>query len=192
MKRHLRQGLILGSAILGIVWLTSCSGSDSKVAAPGPAKPIDAARFYTGRWYEIARTPMKLTDGCVAGTTDYIHRSDGQLIDRDACRMNTPDGQEKVYQGPVTILNPGMNTKITVHYIVWGFIPVGRTYWMLDHDDDYTWFVVANPAFDTISLFTRNPRPSGSEVAALTNHARDLGYDTKKLEFPTPFPPGER
>jgi apolipoprotein D and lipocalin family protein len=29
--------------------------------APEPAKPVDAASFYTGRWYEIGRTPRAST-----------------------------------------------------------------------------------------------------------------------------------
>jgi apolipoprotein D and lipocalin family protein len=91
----------------------------------------------------------------------------------------------------VTILDPGANNKVSVRYIVYGFIPVPRTYWMLDHGADYSWFIVTNPAFDMMSIFTRSPRPSTTEVASLTARARELGY-TKPLEYPTQFPPGEQ
>jgi apolipoprotein D and lipocalin family protein len=74
--------------------------SDQTPAAPQPVRPIDAARFYAGRCYEIARTPMKLTDGCVAGTTDYFTDADGTLIDRDACRDGSPVGKEKTVRHP--------------------------------------------------------------------------------------------
>src|ERR1700759_3098431 len=80
-----------------------------------PARPVGAASFYAGRWYEIGRTPMKLTDGCVAGYTDYQAKGDG-LYQRDACRDKTPDGKEKVIGGPLKILNPGQNTKVHVSY----------------------------------------------------------------------------
>ncbi len=185
MGRRLTIGLLLLLATL-----PACATGGGQALAPQPAKPINAARFFTGRWYEIARTPMNLTTGCVAGTTDYFTNGDGQLIDRDACRMGTPDGKEKVYQGPVTMLDPADN-KVTVHYIVYGFIPVSRTYWMLDRGDDYGWFIVTDPAFDMVSLFTRNPRPPAAEVAMLTARAASLGYDTSKLEYPAQFPPGE-
>ncbi len=173
-----------------ILSLTACAtgASDSAAVAPQPAKPIDTARFYTGRWYEIARTPMRLTDGCVAGTTDYLPGNNGQLIELDACRMNTPAGEEKRIQGPVTILNPGENNKVTVRYTVYWIIPVTRTYWMLDHGDDYQWFIFANPAFTNVSIFTRAPRPDPHLVAALTARVQALGYDPGKLEFPTEFP----
>jgi apolipoprotein D and lipocalin family protein len=186
MTRGLRRRLL----VLGIMCLVGCSSVDGKTIAPEPVKSIDAARFYNGRWYEIGRTPMKLTDGCVAGTTDYFRRDDGELIDRDACRMNSPDGTEKVYQGPVTILNAGINTKVSVRYMVWGFYPVWRTYWMIDHGDDYDWFIVSDPAFENVSLFTRGARPTAEMVRLLTDRAQALGYDTTKLEFPMQFPVG--
>jgi apolipoprotein D and lipocalin family protein len=187
MNRTLILAMLAGLATAGCA---DMSGAET-AAAPEPTKPIDAAQFYTGRWYEIARTPMHLTDGCVAGTTDYFTGADGKLMDRDACRDQTPEGKEKLFAGPVTILNPGQNTKVSVKYTVAGVIPVSKTYWMLDHGDDYRWFIVSDPKFKNVSLFTRSPRPAPAEVQRLTARAQALGYDTSKLEYPTQFPPGE-
>jgi apolipoprotein D and lipocalin family protein len=184
----------LACALAPLVILTSgCVSLSQRVAeavAPQPAHPIDAARFYAGRWYEIARTPMKLTDGCVAGSTDYYRAPDGQLIDKDACRQGSPAGKEKTFAGPVTLLNAD-NTKMRVDYKVFGIFDAPRTYWILDHDETYGWFVVSNPDFNSVSLFSRNARPSASEVAMLTSKAKALGYDTSKLEYPTQFPVGQ-
>jgi apolipoprotein D and lipocalin family protein len=166
-------------------------GDQGQAVAPQPKKSIDAARFYSGRWYEIARTPMKLTDGCVAGTTDYHTDEHGRLIDRDACRAGSPEGKEKVFAGPVSILNPGQNTKVQVHYRVFKIFTATKTYWMLDHDDDYRWFIVSDPALKTVSLFTRAARPSADEVKQLAARAQALGYDASKLEYPAQFPAGE-
>ena len=171
--------------LLLILALAGCSAE--KVAAPEPAKPIDAQRFYTGRWYEIGRTPMKLTDGCVAGTTDYSRDAAGRLMQRDACRMGTPEGEEKLYQGPVTMLDPGKATKVSVRYTVWGFFPVTWKYWMLDHGENYEWFITSDPAFENVSFFTRTPRPSPEMIEMLKVRTRELGYDPGKLEFPTQF-----
>jgi apolipoprotein D and lipocalin family protein len=188
MSRAFTYGILSSVAIAA----AACAAvADDKPMAPAPTKPIDAAQFYTGRWYEIARTPMKLTDGCVSGTTDYYKDADGKLIDRDACRAGTPEGKEKVFAGPVTILNPGENTKVSVRYTVFGVFPVSKTYWMLDHGDDYRWFIVSDPAFKNLSLFTRAPRPPADEVKQLAARAQALGYDVTKLEYPTQFPAGE-
>ena len=186
--RNLRRIVFgLGAALA----LSSCAAMPVAPLAPAPAKNIDTARFFTGRWYEIARTPMSITDGCVAGTTDYFRDKSGRFHEFDACQMNTPEGPQKSIQGPLTILNPGANTEFVVHYhVFYGLIPINRTYWVLDHGADYNWFIFTDPGFRNMSIFTRTPRPSAAEVRALTARARALGYDTAKLEYPAEFPPG--
>jgi apolipoprotein D and lipocalin family protein len=179
------------ATVLVCAGCASMSGDDA-ARAPEPAKPIDASRFYAGRWYEIARTPMSITTNCVAGVTDYTTGTDGVVIDRDSCRMGTPEGHEKAFAGPVTILNPGDNTKVRVDYKVFKIFDAPRTYWMLDHDESYRWFIVSDPGFKSLSLFTRDPRPSPELVAQLTARIARLGYPTSKLEYPAQFAPGER
>ena len=149
--------------------------------APEPAKPVDAASFFAGRWYEIGRTPMSLTDGCVAGYTDYLKTGEA-FTQRDACRDKTPAGKEKVIAGPLKILNPGQNTKVHVSYRLFGVVPVAREYWMLDHGDG--WFIQATPDMKMINIYTRDPRPTPDQVVQLTERTRALGYDPGKLEFP--------
>lgn len=177
----------LAGAALAAALLTAVSAAHA-AQAPEPAKPVDPGSFFTGRWYEIGRDPQKLTDGCVAGTTDYLSK-DGKLTDRDACHDKTPAGKEKVIGGPITILNPGQNNKIRVDYRLFGFVPVPRTYWILDHGDG--WFIQADPKLKHINIYTRQPRPSAAQVAELTARAKALGYDPAKLEFPAMFPPGQ-
>jgi apolipoprotein D and lipocalin family protein len=189
MQTSMRTAIRSGCFSLFLA-LAGCAtaGQGDGAAAPEPAKPIDAAQLYTGTWYEVARTPMHITDGCVAGTTEYVTGDTGELVERDACRMGAPEGKEKVIQGPVRILNPGQNTKIVVHYTVYGIIPITRNYWLIDHGDDYQWFIFTNPAFTQVSVFTRAKQPGQARIAELTARLQSLGYDPKKLEYPTQFP----
>lgn len=182
-----RHILFIAAATLTLAGCVAARGVVSE-GAPEPRKPIDASSHFTGRWYEIGRTPMKLTDGCVAGYTDYI-TEDGKLTQRDGCRAGDPGGKEKVVAGPLKILNPGQNTKVHVNYRLFGFVPVGRTYWLLDHGDG--WFIMATSDFKLVNLYTRAPQPSPSLVELLTDRTRALGYDVRRLEFPAQFPPGE-
>jgi apolipoprotein D and lipocalin family protein len=171
--------------------LAACAGSPPP-AAPQPKKPIDPAAFFHGRWYEIARTPISLTTNCVAGTTDFFTTTYNQLIERDECRKGgTPEGPIQSFQGAVFVDNPGQNTKFTVHYVIFGVLPIQQTYWVLDHADDYSWMIVSDPAFDHVDILARAPRSPKAEVAALTAKVAALGYDTAKLEYPPTFPPGE-
>jgi apolipoprotein D and lipocalin family protein len=182
----------LASVSAFLLLTAGCASAPSEPPrAPQPAKSIDVAKFYTGRWYEIARTPMKITDGCVAGTTDYSRDHKGTLIDTDACRQGSPDGKVRIFAGPTTILDATTNAKVSVRYTVFGVFPASKTYWMLDRGDDYDWFIVADPAFDNLSLFTREPRPDKARVEVLAARAKALGYDVSKLEYPAQFPPGQ-
>jgi apolipoprotein D and lipocalin family protein len=109
---------VVRAASLGVVLLMAAAGCASTgrgaIRAPQPLAPVDVDRLYVGRWYEIARTPMSITNGCVAGTTDYSRLRSGQIFDTDACRMGSPEGRRKTFAGPVTLLNPGQNTKLRV------------------------------------------------------------------------------
>lgn len=151
-----------------------------RVRAPQPTKPVDAARLYDGRWLEIGRLPMRLTDGCVAGATTYTLRSATRLVLRDTCQAGSPAGKEKAIGADATILDPGTNAKFRARYLG-GFIT--WEFWILDHADDYSWFISADPTFDKLWIYTREV-PSASELAALVARARALGYDTTRLEFP--------
>jgi apolipoprotein D and lipocalin family protein len=166
---------------MAIAATATCALSAQTPKAPEPTKPVDAAGFFAGRWWEIARTPMKLTDGCVAGYTDYQTRGNG-LYQRDACRDRTPAGKEKVIGGPLKILDPGRNTKVHVSYQLFGLVPVGRDYWMLDHGDG--WFIQATPDLKMVNIYTRDPRPPPELVAKLSEELKGFGYDPAKLEFP--------
>lgn len=178
MKRPILAALFAG------VMLSGCAGANmSAENAPQPAKTIDAARLYTGLWHEIARRPMAITDGCVAGATEY-KRPSGRIEVLDSCRMGTPTGELKTISGPGEILDPGTNAKLRVTYTVFGVVPVVRDYWVLDRANDYSWFISADPEFRDLYIFSRDPQISEAQRGRLVGRARALGYDVTKLEFP--------
>jgi apolipoprotein D and lipocalin family protein len=152
--------------------------------APEPRKRIDAARFYSGTWREIARRPMTITDGCVAGATEYGPDRKGGIEVLDSCRKGSPAGELKTVGGPGTILDPGFNAKLRVDYRLYGVVPVQRDYWVLDRADDYSWFISADPTFKDLYIFTRAPQIGAAQRNRLVQRAAALGYDVSKLEFP--------
>jgi apolipoprotein D and lipocalin family protein len=149
--------------------------------APEPAKPVDAASFFAGRWFEIGRTPKSFNKDCVAGYTDYQAKG-GDLSERDGCHDKTPDGKEETLDGKMKILNPGQNSKISATYhAMFGLVPISREYWVLDHGDD--WAITAAPDMTDVSLYTREPHPAPALVEKLTRQVRDMGY-TGELQLP--------
>jgi len=185
MGEHLSATGVLIGVIAGAVFaLGTAPAGAAAERAPEPAKPVDAARFYTGVWREIGRRPVKLTDGCVAGATEYTLLSPTRVKVRDTCTNRTPSGAVKALGGPGTILDPGKNAKLHVSYRFLGLFPVDRDFWVLDHADDYSWFISADPTFHDLWIYTRDPRVDAAERAQLVDRAKALGYDVSKLEFP--------
>ena len=94
--------------------------------------------------------------------------------------VTRPQGSEKAIGASGTILDPGFNAKLRARYlgglITW-------EYWVLDHAEDYSWFISADPKFEKLWIYTREV-PSAAERAALVERARALGYDVTRLEFP--------
>jgi apolipoprotein D and lipocalin family protein len=168
-----------------VVFLSGCMAIDGAASrAPEPSKQIDVGRFYSGLWHEIARRPMAITEGCVAGATEYRRDAGGGIDVLDSCRMGTPQGELKTIGGPGRILDPGTNAKLRVDYRLYGFIPVTRDYWVLDRANDYSWFISADPEFRDLYIFSRDPQISVAQRRRLVGRARALGYDVSKLEFP--------
>lgn len=164
--------------------LAGCASMDPPAAVVLHPAAVDAARFYTGDWYEIGRRPMALTNGCVAGGTTYTPQGGDAVTVRDFCHQGGPDGKLRTIGGPAHIVDPGTNAKLHVSYRLFGVLPLGRDYWVLERADDYSWFISADPSFHDLWIYTRTPHPAPAEVATLVARAKALGYDTRLLEFP--------
>lgn len=170
------------AAFFACVALSACvtAPSADQVRAPQPTKAVDLERFYSGRWLEIARLPMRLTDGCVAGATNYVVVSATRVDVRDTCQVDTPQGREKAIGARGEVLDPGTNAKLRARY-VGGLIT--WDYWVLDRADDYSWFISADPTFEKLWIYTREV-PDAAQRQALVARAAALGYDVSRLEFP--------
>ena len=185
----MRSLIVAVLAQAGLLLLAGCATMEATGRrAPEPLKKVDVARFYTGVWREIGRRPMSITDGCVAGATEYSRDTEGRIVVLDTCRQGTPNGELTSIGGLSEILDPGVNAKLRVYYRLYGVIPIQRDYWVLDHADDYSWFISADPTFLDLFIYTRNPAVPPAELRHLVNRAKALGYDVSKLEFPAQPP----
>lgn len=173
---------IAAAALALSIGVSACvtAPSPDAVRAPQPARAVDLERFYSGRWLEIARLPMRLTDGCVAGATNYVLVNPTRVDVRDTCQVDTPQGREKAIGARGEILDPGTNTRLRARYfgglVTWD-------YWVLDHADDYSWFISADPTFNKLWIYTREV-PNADQRQRLVARAQALGYDVSRLEFP--------
>jgi len=138
-------------------------------------------RHYSGTWLEIGRTPMFITDGCVAGYTTYKRGPEaGKVQVEDGCREGTPNGRLKTIKGEGTLRDAGTtNAKLSVRY---PFL-ITFEYWVLYQAPDRSWFISADPGMKNLWIYSRTV-PSKKKLAIMVSKARALGYNTDKLEFP--------
>ena len=153
--------------------------------APASVSYVDAERLYTGRWLEVARRPMLITDNCVAGATDYTRMADGSITQYDTCRVGARDGEVRDITGEGELLDPGVNAELRVQYLPL----ISRTYRIIALDPDYRWFITVDPSFRDLYIYTREA-PTAAELQALVQRAQALGYPVDRLEFPDQ-PPAE-
>lgn len=176
MKNRLRSigaALLFGGLSLGFVGQAQAEPSVVKVQRD----------HYTGTWLEIGRTPMWITDGCVAGYTTYKPGiSPNRVMVEDGCHVDTPNGRLKTVSGIGTLADADTTrAKLKVRY---GFL-VTFDYWVLYKSPDRSWFISADPEMKNLWIYAREV-PSRKQLAKMVQKARDLGYDTNRLEFPAP------
>jgi apolipoprotein D and lipocalin family protein len=166
------------AATLAFCGLSACLIEEAKAEAPVVQTQMS---HYQGKWLEIGRTPMRLTDGCVAGFTVYSKGdAPNQVKVQDGCREGTPQGELKTIEGVGTLTDARTTkAKLRVRYplfITWD-------YWVLYQSPDRNWFISADPKMEKLWIYARKV-PSKPQLARMVKKASELGYDTAKLEFP--------
>lgn len=169
------------SRLLRIALATLFTSMNISVASAEPPVVKVGSDHYRGTWLEIGRTPMWLTDGCVAGYSTYRPGKTKNLVMvEDGCREGTPSGRLKTVTGVGTIEDFGtMNAKMRVRYP----LLVTFNYWVLYKSPDKSWFISANPSMTDLWIYARKV-PSKTQLSRMIGKARTLGYDVRKLEFP--------
>lgn len=138
---------------------------------------------YSGTWREIARHPMMLTNGCVAGYTTYTPGAKrGSISIEDGCHDKTPNGKLKTIHADGVLLDAGgANAKLKASYPFF----ITYNYWVLYEAPDHGWFISATPDMKNLWIYTRDV-PSADAFKTMVAKAQALGYDTSQLEFPAP------
>ncbi len=165
---------------VGVFATMTLSGTAAVVSAE-PGVVAVGKEHYRGTWLEIGRTPMWLTDGCVAGYSTYTPgKTAGEINVEDGCRIDTSKGRLKTVTGTGRILDFGeSNAKMRVRYPLF----VTFNYWVLYKSPDRSWFISADPDMKNLWIYARSV-PSRSKLKTMVRKASQLGYDVRKLEFP--------
>jgi apolipoprotein D and lipocalin family protein len=138
---------------------------------------VDLTR-YLGKWFEIARLPLRWENKCACCVTaTYKPRPDGRLNVLNSCVRS--DGKLTQSKGTAKIASKKdhSNSKLKVTF----FWPFSGAYWILDLDPDYRWALVGNPSRKNLWILSRTPSLDSETVDALLAKANALGFDTSKI-----------
>ena len=148
-------------------------------AAPQPAHPI-AISFYSGTWYEVARTPNGNQKDCQAPTSQFAPAGAGKYLMTQTCRRGSPSGTAKVWKAEGAIVPGSGNAKFKAKF----FGLVSQEYWILDTGGDNSWAIMATPGGNYVWLMSRKAIMAPAAKAAAIARIKALGYNTAKLEHP--------
>lgn len=165
MKLH---ALILAALLL--------TGASASAAAPQPVRRVDPAS-YSGRWYEIARTPNRFQRHCALPYVDYTR--DGLKVRAEQHCSAVGGRSGHVWRSAGHILDPGINAKVRLTFL--GFW--SQDYWIVDNDPGAGWALVGDPGGRFIWVMARAADPGAAVRDEAISRARALGYDVGRLEY---------
>jgi len=176
MKRLLLN-LLLTAGLTGAALATS---APALAAAPQPVKAV-APNLFSGRWYEIARTPNMMQKDCQGSTSEFSGWSGGEFHVLQTCHEGAPQGPAKTYSAKARIIPASGNAKMKMMFF--GGL-VSQEYWILDHADDDAWAIMGTPGGKYVWLMSRRPVLDPATKAAALSRVHALGYDLSRLAFP--------
>ncbi len=169
----------LAEAALAACLILAPAGHAS--AAQQPNRRIEIGQMM-GRWYEVARVPNALQNGCQAGASDWTAQPHGFAVVQ-SCRKGAANGPVKTWKAKAVVADPTTNARIKMTFF--GGV-VSQDYVVLDHRPEQGWLVLATANGKYLWLMSQRPTlPTPVRSQALAR-IRQLGFDVGRLEFPSP------
>jgi apolipoprotein D and lipocalin family protein len=157
----------------------SLVAAPATAGCPQPAKPV-APSLYSGRWYEIARTPNHMEGDCQAATNDFSGWAAGAFQVTQTCRRGSPSGPAQVTKVSGSIVPASSNAKMRLA-MMGGLL--SQEYWIVDHADDNAWAIMATPGGHFVWLLSRQPVVSPAVRAGIVARVQQLGFDVSHLTY---------
>lgn len=145
---------------------------------------VDLPRFM-GEWYVIANIPTFLETESYAATETYALAPDGTISTVFSQRKGSFEAPLKRYNQRAFVRKDSGNARWGMQFI-W---PIRAEYLIAYVDADYSQAIIARTRRDFVWVLARTPQLPQSELGALEERVRGLGYDTSKLRrVPQPAP----
>lgn len=149
-------------------------------SAPQPAKSLPKS-FFTGRWYEIARTSNVRQKDCEAPTYEFKAKTGDSAPFVLTCRKGSPVGKAETLNVSIKLPTDAAGNKFRVSAL--GGV-LSTEYWVLDRAEDMSWAIMATAGGGYVWLLARQPGMDAAAKAHALARVKALGYDMSKIEQP--------
>ena len=162
--------LLIGVYILSPVNAPAQQGTVSAVPS------VDLKR-YSGKWFEIARLPIKFQKQCVGNTTATFNtmRADGQMEVLNHCLQKS--GKIEQLRGEAKVIDAGTNAKMKVSFPKFS----SDSYWIVDLDPNYQYAAVGNPDREYLWILSRTPLMDDGTYQQILRRVEKMGFKPNKL-----------
>ena len=149
-------------------------------AAAEPAPKLEISKMM-GRWYEVARVPNALQNGCQAGASEWKPAEKGFAV-LQTCRKGSPDGPLAQWKARAVVADP----QAAVFKMSFFGGVVSQQYKVLDHRPEQGWLILSTANGKYLWLMSQKPTLPAPVRAQAITRIRQLGFDPGRLEFPAP------
>lgn len=168
--------LLAGLAVAAALLLGGCTGVPEGVQ---PVRGFDLER-YLGTWYEIARLDHSFERGLTDVSAHYSRREDGgvRVLNRG---WDPGKGAWKEAEGKAYFIGDPDVASLKVSF----FGPFYGGYHVFALDPDYRWAMLSGPSRDYFWILARTPQLPDPVLQPLLAQARQAGFATEALIFPS-------
>ncbi len=147
------------------------------LAAPSPPTKAVPAALYSGRWYEVVRTPNLREQGCKVATSEFSEMAGGAFVVTETCRHAS--GAPRVSTVKAAIV-PGSNNARFRMSLLGGL--AHPEFWILDTAPGGDWAIMGTSGGHYVWILSRTPKMAPGERAVVMAKLAAFGYPTAKLE----------
>ena len=159
------------------VFLSACATGAKQTLPPLQVVPQVDLKRYLGTWYEIARFPFRIQEGCVATQATYTLLEDGKIGVLNQCRKNSFDGEFSTAKGKAWVVDKETHAKLKVRF----FWPFSGDYWIIDLGDHYDYAVVGYPNRKYLWILSRTPQMDETLYKQILEKLHHQHYDVSRL-----------
>lgn len=170
----MNKNIFTTSLLIAVLFLFN--GCSSNYPSLETVKSVDAKK-YSGLWYEIARLPFSIQEGCSCTTAEYQIINEVEFSVVNKCLK---EGEWDVAEGKAFVVENSNNSKLLVQF----FWPFKGDYWIIDLDEqNYSYAVVGTPSRKYMWILSRTKKLNDTILANILRTAAAKGFDTTKLIF---------